>query len=163
MDALLPTASLLEQILIETDLGADLQQVARRNPAFRELARLEKLSKVPGVETVGLGVLSPSLQARHVSRLSKMRTNTRRLALLDDKPPSGAAFHRQVDPLPTQAGQPPSERLPVGRSDPAAPAHPCDGVHQVERDLLSMQSKPPTIAILALLERTPAEPRFEFL
>src|SRR3954452_10555547 len=117
MHALLPTASLLEQILIETDLGADLQQVARRNPAFREL-RLEELSKVPGVKTVGLGVLSPSLQARHVSRLSKMRTNTRRLALLDDKPPSGAAFHRQVDPLPTQPGQPRSERLPVRRSDP---------------------------------------------
>src|SRR3954451_7926904 len=42
MDALLPTASLLEQILTETDLGADLQQVARRDPAFRELARLEE-------------------------------------------------------------------------------------------------------------------------
>jgi hypothetical protein len=78
--------------------------VARRDPTLRELLRLQQLAQVLGVETVGLGVLSPTLQAGHVSRLSKMRPNTRRLAFLNHETPTRAALHRQIDRLSVDGG-----------------------------------------------------------
>jgi hypothetical protein len=97
-------------------------------------------------------VLSPALQAGHVSWLIKMRPNPP-LALLNHETPTSAALHRQVDRLSLDRGQPSSERLPVGRNDTAASTHAGRGVHHVERDLLSMQIQPTYDRHSGLLER----------
>jgi hypothetical protein len=104
MDALLPAGPFLEQIIVQPHLGADLQHVARRDPTLRELLRLQQLAQVLGVEAVGLGVLSPALQAGDVSGLSKMRPHTRRLAFLNHETPTRAALHRQIDRLSVDGG-----------------------------------------------------------
>jgi len=97
---------------------------------------------VPGIKSIGFRVLPAALQTGHVRRFGKMRTHTRRLALLDHEPPAGAALHSQIDGPVLETGQPAPERLPIGRCDPAALAHTRRRVHHVERDLLPVQIQP---------------------
>jgi hypothetical protein len=81
---------------------------------------------------------------RGLGRLGQQRGNPRPLQLLHHEQPPRAAFHRERHIL--AAGepllQPRPQHVPAGRTDPAPPHLPGDGVQVVECDLLPVDVKP---------------------
>ena len=64
MDALLPAAALLEQILVQAHLGADLQHMLRRDPALRQVAGFTAAPAGAGHRADRFGVLPPARATR---------------------------------------------------------------------------------------------------
>jgi hypothetical protein len=90
MDALHPGGVLAPQVVIGLQQGAAFQDVAGRDPAFRQPAVGQQHPQVPAVGLVGLGVPLAAAGERGVGRLGQMRRDPRRGQFLGDIPPSGA-------------------------------------------------------------------------
>jgi hypothetical protein len=140
VDPLAPRSALHTQIVIGLQQRPTLEHLPRRDPALRQPSLAQQLAQMTRVAAVGLRVSLAAPQRRRIRRLGHMRHHPRTGQLLGDIPPAGAALHRELHL--GSSGEPPreplSQMLPVRRSDLAALQLTGDGVHIVERQLLSM-------------------------
>src|SRR5215813_2599506 len=83
------------QVVVGLQQRPVLQDLRRRDPAFRQPALGQQDPQVPGVGLVGLGPPFAAPQRRGVGRLAQMRADPGRGQLLGDIPPARAPLHRE--------------------------------------------------------------------
>ena len=144
MNALRPGGVLLTQVPVQLQQRPQLAGLLRRDPRDRDLAVGDQGPQMPGVGLVSLGVLLRPARVRGLGGLGQQRGNPRPLQLLHHEQPPRAALDRETHIL--TAGepllQPPAQRRPAGRLDPAPPHVSGHGVQIVEGDLLPVNVKP---------------------
>jgi hypothetical protein len=92
MDALLPGGALVDQGLVQPDLGASLEHVRRRDPRLGQPTPHEQVAEVASVSPVGLGVAFVAPQRAGVGRLGQVRGDLGQPEFLNDIPPAGTAL-----------------------------------------------------------------------
>jgi hypothetical protein len=136
MDALHPGGVLGPQVVVGLQERPVLQDVRRRDPAFRQPARGQQRLQVPGAGLAGLGMPLAAAQRGGVGRLGQMRLQASGSQLLRDITPPGAPLDGERDLTPaSEPGQPGPHMHPVGRGDLAALDLPGRGAGIVESDL----------------------------
>ena len=106
-----------------------------------------KRAQQPRIGAVGLGALLRPRNAAISAGSPRCTPTPAAGQLLADIPPPGAALQRELRvPVRAVLGQPAPQRLPRRRTD-LTPAHQPVVIHVIERDLLSVHVKPPTIVI----------------
>jgi hypothetical protein len=109
-----PGGVLVQQRLAAAHLGADLQHMRWRDPAFRQPPGSQQLAQVPSIQLVGLGTPLGTAGGAGVGRLGQVRLDARPLELLDHIPPAGAALQRERGLLAGELRQPYPQVLTVG-------------------------------------------------
>ena len=135
--------ALAAQVVVQLQQRPALQDVPRRDPAFRQPAFGQQHPQVPRVGLVGLGVPFPPAPCRGAGRLGQMRRDPGRGQLLGHVPPARAPLHRACDIVPAgEPGQPGPQVLPAGRGDLAAAHLPGHGIEVAESDLSPVDIQP---------------------
>jgi len=131
------------QVVIGLQQRPALQDLRRRDPAFRQPALGQQPAQVRGVGFVGLGVPLAAAGSGGAGRLADMRGDPGRGQLPGDVPPPGAPLHRERDVVTAgEPRQPGTQVLPVSRGDLATLYLPGHGVEIVESDLLPVDIQP---------------------
>jgi hypothetical protein len=157
VDALLPSGALVDQPLAQPHGGAQVQNPGG-DPGAGQPALLQQLPQQPGVGAVGLGPPLGAAQAAGLGRLGQVGEEPGRLELLDHKPPTGAALHRECALEVGQLAQPGAQACPGRRHDPTPVGLAAVAIHPVEGDLGSVHIQPAYDAHRDLLRAPPMWP-----
>jgi hypothetical protein len=119
LQPLLPAGALVDQRLAQPHTRTQLQDLRRRDPRLRQLARREQPQQQIAVGPVGLRApLAPAL-TRRLGRVSEMGAMPRPLDLLDHEPPARRPLERETHLVDTvEPRQPLPHRFPGRGSDP---------------------------------------------
>jgi hypothetical protein len=131
------------QVVIQLEQRPGLQDVAGRDPAFRQPALGQQHSEVPRVGFIGLGVPLAAAGEGGIGRLGQMHRDAGRAQLPGNITPPGARLHRERHVIAAgEPGQPGPQVHPVSRADLAAAHLPGARVKVVEGDLLPVDIQP---------------------
>jgi hypothetical protein len=143
VDPLNPGRALIDQCLVEANLEPGLENLRGWDPRLRDRAGVEQLTKMPGVELIGLGPLLRAAQRGSVSGLSNVRIDPGRLELFDHEPPAGATLERERSRLIVKPTQPMAHLDARRWRNLAAADLTASGVEIVEGDLPSVHVESP--------------------
>jgi hypothetical protein len=142
-----------------SDLGAEIEDVRRRDPRLRQPPDQQQLPQVPGVGPVGLGSLLLALQRRRLGRLSQMHLGADLLELLDHEPPASRCLQPDLQRLTAETGQELPDAGAVRRHDPRTRYLAGHGVDPFGRNLRSMLIQTHHHRHATTSPQTPSPPR----
>jgi hypothetical protein len=120
LHALLPLAALIDQRVAQPHPRAQVEQMLRWDPRFRQPPDHHQLAQMAGVGAIALGALLGLAARRGLGRLGQMHARADRLQLLDDEPPAARRFQRDLELAATETGGEAAQPGAIGRRDPSA-------------------------------------------
>jgi hypothetical protein len=142
LQPLLPAGALVDQPLTQPHARAQLQDLLRRDPRLRQLARREQPQQQVAVGAVGLRPPLTATLSRRLRRVGQVRAMPGPLDLLDDEPPTRRPLEREMHLAENvEARQPLAHRLTSRRSDPTPRQLTASDLDDRVRDLPAMNIK----------------------